>query len=101
MPIRRCGRVERELTGGCNFTRPVGDRGGLRRAVPPHDRRRRNGEVLQERFGCHLRAAMRLARAYTGANSSRVCADHPFFSVDDWFIGTTAMHAGIPRRHGS
>ncbi len=25
-----------------------------------------------------------------------VCADHPFFSVDDWFIGTTPMSAGVP-----
>jgi glutamate-1-semialdehyde 2,1-aminomutase len=25
-----------------------------------------------------------------------LCADHPFFSVDDWFIGTTAIDAGIP-----
>ncbi len=24
------------------------------------------------------------------------CGDHPFFSTDDWFIGTTAMNAGIP-----
>jgi glutamate-1-semialdehyde 2,1-aminomutase len=26
-----------------------------------------------------------------------VCADHPFYSVDDWFIGSTAMAAGIPK----
>jgi glutamate-1-semialdehyde 2,1-aminomutase len=26
-----------------------------------------------------------------------ICGDHPFFSVDDWFIGTTAMAAGIPQ----
>ncbi|MGO9831378.1 MAG: aminotransferase class III-fold pyridoxal phosphate-dependent enzyme, partial [Myxococcaceae bacterium] len=26
-----------------------------------------------------------------------VCAEHPFFSTDDWFIGTTPMDAGIPR----
>jgi glutamate-1-semialdehyde 2,1-aminomutase len=25
-----------------------------------------------------------------------VCRDHPFFSTDDWFIGTTAMPAGVP-----
>jgi glutamate-1-semialdehyde 2,1-aminomutase len=25
-----------------------------------------------------------------------VCRDQPFFSVDDWFIGTTEMSAGIP-----
>jgi glutamate-1-semialdehyde 2,1-aminomutase len=26
-----------------------------------------------------------------------ICADQPFFSTDDWFIGTTSMAAGIPR----
>ncbi|HZO10229.1 MAG TPA: aminotransferase class III-fold pyridoxal phosphate-dependent enzyme, partial [Myxococcota bacterium] len=26
-----------------------------------------------------------------------ICADHPFFSYGDWFIGTTPMDAGIPR----
>ena len=40
--------------------------------------------------------AVKLARAYTGRDLVAICADHPFFSVDDWFIGTTAMNAGIP-----
>jgi glutamate-1-semialdehyde 2,1-aminomutase len=40
--------------------------------------------------------AVRLARAYTGRDFVALCGDHPFFSVDDWFIGTTAMNAGIP-----
>lgn len=42
-------------------------------------------------------AAVKLARAYTGRDLVAVCAEHPFFSVDDWFIGTTPMTAGIPR----
>lgn len=41
-------------------------------------------------------AAVRLARAHTGRDVVAVCADHPFYSVDDWFIGSTAMSAGIP-----
>lgn len=41
-------------------------------------------------------AAIRLSRAYTGRDYVAVCTDHPFFSVDDWFIGTTPMAAGIP-----
>ncbi|WP_030687008.1 glutamate-1-semialdehyde 2,1-aminomutase [Streptomyces globisporus] len=41
-------------------------------------------------------AAVRLARAATGRTRVALCADHPFFSVDDWFIGTTPMSAGIP-----
>ena len=42
-------------------------------------------------------AAIKLARAFTGRDLVAVCADHPFFSVDDWFIGSTAMAAGIPQ----
>lgn len=41
-------------------------------------------------------AAVRLARAYTGRDMIAACQDHPFFSTDDWFIGTTPMSAGIP-----
>lgn len=42
-------------------------------------------------------AAIRLSRAYTGRDLVAICADHPFFSLDDWFIGTTPMSAGIPK----
>lgn len=41
-------------------------------------------------------AAVKLARAYTGRDLIAICADQPFFSTDDWFIGTTEMNAGIP-----
>ena len=43
-------------------------------------------------------AAVKLARAYTGRDLVAVCAEHPFFSVDDWFIGSTAMSSGIPKK---
>ena len=33
-------------------------------------------------------AALRLARAATGRELVAICRDQPFFSVDDWFIGT-------------
>jgi len=42
-------------------------------------------------------AAVKLARAYTGRDLIALCADHPFFSYDDWFIGTTVVDAGIPK----
>jgi glutamate-1-semialdehyde 2,1-aminomutase len=42
-------------------------------------------------------AAVTLARAYTGRDLVALCADHPFFSYNDWFIGTTPMRAGIPQ----
>lgn len=41
-------------------------------------------------------AAVRLSRAVTGRPLVAVCRDQPFFSTDDWFIGTTPMSAGIP-----
>jgi glutamate-1-semialdehyde 2,1-aminomutase len=41
-------------------------------------------------------AALKLARAHTGRDLVAICGDHPFFSVDDWFIGTTELSAGIP-----
>jgi glutamate-1-semialdehyde 2,1-aminomutase len=40
--------------------------------------------------------AVKIARAYTGREMVAICGDHPFFSVDDWFMGTTAMNGGIP-----
>ena len=43
-----------------------------------------------------LTAAVKLARAFTGRDLVGICAEHPFFSYDDWFIGTTTMDAGIP-----
>src|SRR4029079_14217318 len=41
-------------------------------------------------------AAVRLARAATGRDLIAVCADQPFFSVDDWFNGSTPVAAGVP-----
>lgn len=43
-------------------------------------------------------AAVRLSRAVTGRDLVAICGSHPFFSVDDWFIGTTPMSAGIPKQ---
>mgnify|MGYP001590612144 CR=1 FL=1 len=42
-------------------------------------------------------AAVKLARAYTGRKYVAFCKDHPFFSYDDWFIGTTVCDSGIPK----
>jgi glutamate-1-semialdehyde 2,1-aminomutase len=41
-------------------------------------------------------AAVKLARAYTGRKIVARCLQQPFFSYDDWFIGDTAMNAGVP-----
>ena len=41
-------------------------------------------------------AAVKLARAFTGRDLVAICADHPFFSYDDWAMVTTPMRGGIP-----
>jgi glutamate-1-semialdehyde 2,1-aminomutase len=44
-------------------------------------------------------AAIRLARAFTNRPYIALCKEHPFFSFDDWFIGTTPPNAGIPEEN--
>jgi glutamate-1-semialdehyde 2,1-aminomutase len=46
-------------------------------------------------------AAVKIARAYTGRRYICVPRQQPFFSFDDWFIGTTALKRGIPTEHAS
>ena len=40
--------------------------------------------------------AVKLARAFTGRDLVALCADHPFFSYDDWAMVATPVRAGIP-----
>ncbi|MFJ9844244.1 glutamate-1-semialdehyde 2,1-aminomutase [Kitasatospora sp. NPDC101155] len=87
--------VRRELDRGSNFVRPslleleAAER--FLATVPTAEMVKfaKNGSDVTT-------AAVRLARAVTGRALVAICADHPFFSVDDWFIGTTPMDAGIP-----
>ncbi|GAA4539933.1 glutamate-1-semialdehyde 2,1-aminomutase [Amycolatopsis samaneae] len=87
--------VRREIGRGGNFVRPsIVEAEAAERflaAVPTAEMVKfaKNGSDATT-------AAVRLARAATGRPLVAVCADHAFFSVDDWFIGTTAMPAGIP-----
>ncbi|MGJ0308735.1 glutamate-1-semialdehyde 2,1-aminomutase [Aliarcobacter cryaerophilus] len=43
-------------------------------------------------------AAVKLSRAYTGRTFVARCAEQPFFSYDDWFIGSTPLTKGIPQK---
>ncbi|MFI7007517.1 glutamate-1-semialdehyde 2,1-aminomutase [Streptomyces sp. NPDC050145] len=87
--------VRRELDRGSNFVRPsileVEAAERFLATVPTAEMVKfaKNGSDVTT-------AAVRLARAVTGRTRVAICADHPFFSVDDWFIGTTPMSAGIP-----
>ena len=46
-------------------------------------------------------AAIKLARAFTDRPMVAFCKDHPFFSYDDWFIGTTVCDGGVPQLNSS
>lgn len=46
-------------------------------------------------------AAVKIARAYTGRRYVCIPRQHPFFSFDDWFIGTTAIKRGVVAEHAA
>jgi len=41
-------------------------------------------------------AAVKLARSFTGRDGVAFPFDHPFYSYDDWFIGSTKCNKGVP-----
>ncbi|MFN5295420.1 MAG: aminotransferase class III-fold pyridoxal phosphate-dependent enzyme [Flavobacteriales bacterium] len=88
-------RVVEELKRGNNFSRPsVIEREVAERFlanVPGHDMIKfaKNGSVVTT-------AAVKLARAFTGRKIVARPIDHPFYSYDDWFIGSTDVKSGIP-----
>ncbi len=88
--------VRRQLEHGCNFTRPatieVECAETFLEIVDSADMVKFCKDGSDATSG-----AVRLARAATGRDLIARCSDHPFFSVDDWFIGTTEMNAGIPK----
>lgn len=46
-------------------------------------------------------AAIKIARSYTGRRYVCIPRQHPFFSFDDWFIGTTQLQKGVPPEHAA
>ncbi|CAN3126957.1 glutamate-1-semialdehyde 2,1-aminomutase [Mycobacterium sp. smrl_JER01] len=91
--------VSRAIAGGTSFSRPtaleVAAAEDFLDLVPGADMVKfaKNGSDATT-------AAVRLARAVTGRVKVAIC-DQPFFSTDDWFIGTTAMDGGIPADHAA
>lgn len=88
-------RVHQELLKGNNFSRPsviemeVAER--FLANVQGHDMIKfaKNGSVVTT-------AAVKLARAFTGRKLVARPIEHPFYSYDDWFIGSTDVKSGIP-----
>lgn len=87
--------VKRELSRGCNFTRPAAIEVACAEQFLAMVRDAEMVKFCKDGSDA-TSGAVRLARGYTGRDLVARCADHPFFSVDDWFIGTTSMNAGIP-----
>ena len=44
-------------------------------------------------------AAAKIARAFNGKRYICIPKQQPFFSFDDWFIGTTPMNRGVPENY--
>jgi glutamate-1-semialdehyde 2,1-aminomutase len=89
--------VQKSLTLGTNFTRPAAIE--LECAERFLDIVNGAEMVKFTKDGSTAdTAALKLARAYTGRDLVAICAEHPFFSYDDWFICTTTMDGGIPAR---
>jgi glutamate-1-semialdehyde aminotransferase len=88
-------RVKQELDRGVNFQRPsvleleMAER--FIGIVPGHQMVKfaKNGSTVTT-------AAVKLARAKTGRTLVAFPGNHPFYSYDDWFIGTTAANKGVP-----
>jgi glutamate-1-semialdehyde 2,1-aminomutase len=86
----------RQIRRGTNFTRPspleVECADNLLEVVPGAEMAKftKDGSTATT-------AAVRLARAYTGRDMIALCADHPFYSYDDWAICTSPLDAGIPQ----
>jgi glutamate-1-semialdehyde 2,1-aminomutase len=87
--------VRRQLAFGSNFVRPATIElecaEEFLRAVPSAEMVKFCKDGSDATSG-----AVKLARAYTGRDMIAICANHPFFSVDDWFMGASGMPGGIP-----
>lgn len=87
--------AQRQLELGSNFNRPapieVECAEALLALLPRADMVKfaKDGSTV-------LTAAVKLARAHTGRVKVAVCAEHPFFSYNDWFMVTTGIPGGIP-----
>lgn len=88
--------VRDELTKGVNFQRPSVLEKEMAETflelVPQHDMVKfaKNGSAVTT-------AAVKMARAKTGRKLVAFPGDHPFYSYDDWFIGTTPCNKGVPK----
>lgn len=88
-------KIVKEMYKGANFQRPsyleYETAEKFLALIPQHDMIKfaKNGSTATT-------AAVKLARAYTGRKLVAFPYDHPFYSYDDWFIGSTPCNKGVP-----
>jgi len=88
--------VTEQLSLGSSFSRPAAIEldfaNDFLTLVPGADRVKfaRSGSAVTT-------AAVKLARAYTGRDLVAFPINQPFFSYDDWFVGSTLSNAGVPK----
>jgi glutamate-1-semialdehyde aminotransferase len=87
--------VSEVISNGTNFMRPSLLEGVIAEKfldlIPHHQMIKfaKNGSTVTT-------AAVKLARAFTGRKLIAVPHGHPFYSYDDWFIGSTVANHGVP-----
>lgn len=88
-------KVIEEIQKGANFQRPSYLEKEMAEKflslIPQHQMVKfaKNGSTVTT-------AAVKLARAKTGRDLVAFPGDHPFYSYDDWFIGSTPCSKGVP-----
>jgi glutamate-1-semialdehyde 2,1-aminomutase len=86
--------VKRQIDLGLNFTRP-----GILELELAEQLTELWPVAEMVKFGKNgsdvTTAAVKLARAATGRRYVAYCRNHPFFSIHDWFIGTTPASSGV------
>ncbi len=92
-----CQAVSDTIADGVNFIRPS----ELERTAALRFLAAMGGDMVKfcKNGSVATTAAVKLARAFTGRRLVAVPVEHPFFSYDDWFIGTTEASLGIPDEH--
>ncbi len=84
-----------QMRRGLNFNRPSSIEGAAAEALLSVLPRAEQAKFAKD-GSTVLTAAVTLARAHTGRVKVALCADHPFFSYNDWFMITTGIPGGIP-----
>lgn len=89
--------VCQEIQKGVNFSRPAAielkaAKFFLKNVAKNHDMIKftKNGSTATT-------AAVKLSRAFTQKEYVAVPQEYPFFSYDDWFIGSTSCNSGVPK----